>query len=88
MNQYLNPETYEHNLNTVEAHLAKFAGQVALGQLSGNLDCVNSQPTGNYLYQVDPWTEVFKDPRVSSTRFDQCQLGQQQFPRTACQEAN
>ena len=76
MNKYLHPDTDEHNLNTVNGPLAKFVGQVAFEQLSDNLDFVNEQPTGSYLYEIDPWPEVLKDPRVSSTRFDQCQLGQ------------
>ena len=53
MNKYLHPDTYEHNLNTVDGHLAKLAGQVAFQQLSDNLDFVNEQPTGSSLYRVD-----------------------------------
>ena len=76
MNRYLNPETYERHLTTVDGPLAKFAGEVALEQLADELDFVNEQPTGSYLYEVDPWPSVLKDPRVCSTIFDQCQLGQ------------
>ena len=76
MNRYLNPETYDHHLNTVDGPLAKFAGQVAFEQLSDNLGFVNEQPAGSYLYGVDPWPRVPEDPRVCSTTFDQCQLGQ------------
>ena len=54
MNRLLHPETYEHHLHTVDGPLAKFAGQVALEQLSFHLDFINEQPIGSYLYQVDP----------------------------------
>ena len=76
MNRIIRPETVQHNDDTVDKLLAQFAGQVVYAQLLDELDFVNEQPIGSYLYQVDPWPEVLKDPRVSSTRFDQCQLGQ------------
>ena len=72
----LHPETFQHNYDTDDAPLAKFAGQVAYEQLVDDLDVVNEQPTGSSLCETEPWPAVLQHPRVTSEKFDQCQLGQ------------
>ena len=42
MNRYLNPETYERHLTTVDGPLAKFTGEVAFEQLADELDFVKN----------------------------------------------
>ena len=76
MNRVINPATWQYNFDTVDGPLAQFTGEVALEQLAGNLDFVNEQPAGSYLYHIAPWPEVRRHPRVVSVIFDQCQLGQ------------
>ena len=76
MNIHLNPGTWKRNYDNIDAPLARFAGQVAHEQLLDGLDFVNEQPTGSSMYKEPPWPTVLKHPRVSSVRFDQCQLGQ------------
>ena len=49
---------------------------MAEAQLADELDFVNEQPVGSSLYLIDPWPAVLKHPRVTSEKFDQCQLGQ------------
>ena len=87
MNRYLHPDTYEHKLNTADGPLAKFAGQVAFEQLSDNLDFVNEQPTGSYLYGVEPWPKVLQDPRVFYQLLPMSTWSAQ-FPGAACEEAH
>ena len=76
LNRITNSSTWQHHYDTVDKPLAKFVGQVAQEQLSDGLDFINEQPTGSMLYQESPWPAVLQHPRVSSTKFDQCQLGQ------------
>ena len=76
MNKHLKPSTWKRNYDNVDGPCARFAGQVAHDQLLDGLDFVNEQPTGSYMYREPPWPTVLKHPRVSSVRFDQCQLGQ------------
>ena len=71
MNRITNSSTWQHNYDTVDKPLATFAGEVAEEQLADNLGFVNDQTTGSSLYQVKPWPDVIKEPRVKSTNFDQ-----------------
>ena len=80
MNKHINAITWKYNYDTVDGPLARFAGQVAHGQLLDGLDFVNEQPTGSSMYREPPWPTVLKHPRVSSVGFDQCQLGQTELP--------
>ena len=79
MNRITNHITWQHNYDTVDKPLAKFAGGVAQEQLADNLEFVNEQPVGSKLYDVKPWPEVLKHPRVEGEKFDQCQLGQKKL---------
>ena len=76
LNRVKHHSTWQKNHDTVDKPLAHFAGMVAEAQLSDGLDFVNEQPVGSALYEVNPWPEILKHPRVSSINFDQCQLGQ------------
>ena len=76
MNKILHPVTWQRHHDSVDRPLAQFAGYAAVEQLKDLLDFVNEQPVGSSLYQITPWPEVLDHPRVRSTRFDQCQLGQ------------
>ena len=75
MNRHLHPDTWKHHYDSVDKPLARFAGQVAVEQLHGQLDFVNEQQFGSSSYEVEPWPEVLNHPRISSVNCDQCQLG-------------
>ena len=76
MNRITNQSTWQRNYDTVDKPLAKFAGGAAQAQLADFRGFVNEQLVGSKLYDVKPWPEVLKHPRVESEKFEQCQLGQ------------
>ena len=76
MHRRLHPDTLQQRHDQVDKPLVQFSGQVALEQLDDYLDFVNRQRVGSYFYEVKPWPEVLKHPRVTSVNFDQYQLGQ------------
>ena len=50
LHKVTNQGTWQHNYDTVDKPLAKFAGEVAQEQFADELDFVNEQPVGSTLY--------------------------------------
>ena len=75
LNYRINYDTWKEHFDEDRPHVS-FCGKVALHQMRAGRHFFAEQPYPSWLFQVEPWPSVLKQPGYSEEVFDQCRCGQ------------
>ena len=74
LNAQINPETWNEHHKTDLPHI-KFCGRIAMIQDDLDRFWMREQPSGTWVDEIYPWTQVIRQPGFNKVTFDQCMTG-------------